>query len=258
MHRFDVADGAAALERLLDEGRYAYVLNAIAVLNAEIDPTSPASVARAVCVNARFPHVLADVAASRRCAVLHVSTDAVFSGLTAEQLSTEARVDPSDVYGMSKALGESRAPNVLNLRCSLVGRDRRGRGLTEWYLSRPTDGLVKGFTDYVWTPVTVSQFVDVVHAIVQSGRFRDLREAGAVLHVAPNPPLSKYHYLEALREAAGSGARIEPAVSPAGPCWRALRPSAVLEELVAAAEWPAAIRSMLGGDGQASLPSPES
>ena len=36
------------------------------------------------------------------------------------------------------------APHVLNIRCSIVGRDPRGRGLTEWYLRTSASAKVAG------------------------------------------------------------------------------------------------------------------
>jgi dTDP-4-dehydrorhamnose reductase len=152
--------------------------------------------------------------------VIHISTDAVFSGRLLRPYTATDPPDPIDVYGMTKALGESPAGNVLNIRCSIVGRDSRCRGLIEWYRGA-TSPSVTGFVDYVWTPVTTVQVADFCAALVR-GDFDRYRVKGHVLHFAPNVPLSKATFLEYLREALGGGPSIEASPGPGGPCHRVL------------------------------------
>jgi dTDP-4-dehydrorhamnose reductase len=216
----DAEAGRPGIGDLFRLGRYDYVINCIGVLKSDIDDGESESVERAIRVNALFPHEVADVAAERRTHVIHISTDAVFSGRR-HQPYTEADVpDPTDTYGRSKALGESPASNVLNIRLSIVGRDSRQRGLVDWYLAVRSESVI-GFMDYVWTPVTTVQVADVCAALVCGG-FDDVRGEGHILHFAPNPPLSKADFLERLREVTGSGPAVQRRPGPDGPCSRVL------------------------------------
>ena len=162
------------------------MVNCIGVLRQAIDENRADSLERAVRTNALFPHELADVAGQHDARVVHISTDAVFSGRHQQPYAEDAAPDPVDVYGASKLLGESPADNVLNLRCSIVGRDHRRRGLVEWYLGS-TAATVTGFVDYVWTPATTVQLADWCGAVIDGG-FDAARAGGHVFHFAPNPP----------------------------------------------------------------------
>src|SRR5579862_92352 len=186
----DAEAGRPGLRRILLAARYDFVINCVGVLKSAIDLRRTETVERAVRVNALFPHELADVAGEAQSRVIHVSSDAVFSGRHTEPYSEQASPDPDDAYGMTKALGESSAPNVLNVRCSIVGRDSRGRGLVDWYLAVAADRPVGGYTDYVWTPVTTVQLADFCEALMQRG-FSSVRACAHVIHFAPNASLSK-------------------------------------------------------------------
>jgi dTDP-4-dehydrorhamnose reductase len=203
-------------------------------------------VERAVRVNALFPHELADVAGEAQSRVIQVSSDAVFSGRHTGPCSEQTSPDPADAYGMTKALGESTAPNVLNVRCSIVGRDRRGRGLVDWYLAVAADRSVSGYADYVWTPVTSVQFADLCEVLIQTG-FSSVRACAHVVHFAPNASLSKAEFLLRLRGVASRGAAIEPRPGPEGPCHRILTSAWTMETPLARSnrDWPELIAEML-------------
>lgn len=241
-HRYDVAEGADALASVLAAARCAYVVNAIGMLSAAIDRHDPASVAEAISINARFPQLLAVAAERARCRVLHVSTDGVFSGRSAVDYLENTSVDPSDVYGWSKALGEADTDRVLNIRCSIVGRDPRGKGLIEWVMRASADTPLQGYTDYVWTPATVPQLVDFIRAVIVEDRFAALRSAGPVVHFAPNPPLSKFEMVRQIADRLGGRPAVRPALSPSGPCRRVL---ATAHTYPRASNWSAAVRALL-------------
>jgi dTDP-4-dehydrorhamnose reductase len=218
--RFEADSGRPGLAHLFRTRRHDYIINCIGVLKQAIDERRSESVERAIRVNALFPHEVAEVAAQQLTRVIHVSTDAVFSGHRETPYTESVSPDPIDVYGMTKALGESQASNVINVRCSIVGRDTRQRGLIEWYLASTCDSLV-GFSDYVWTPTTTIQFADLCETLIRR-EFDSARANGPVLHFAPNPPLSKADFLQHLRDSLGRGPFITARPGPDGPCHRIL------------------------------------
>lgn len=236
----DAEAGRPGLGELFRLGQYDVVVNCIGVLKSDIDDRSSDSLERAVRVNALFPHEVADVAADNGAKVIHVSTDAVFSGRRQGPYEESDAPDPVDSYGMSKALGECPAANVLNVRCSIVGRDARGRGLLEWYLGAQSPA-VSGFVDYVWTPVTTVQFADWCADVVDGG-FEMVRSAGHVFHLAPNGALSKADFLERVRETRGSGPAVDRQASRSGACSRVLRSR---HQPPLAVAWPEVIAEVL-------------
>jgi dTDP-4-dehydrorhamnose reductase len=241
----DAEAGRPGIADLFRLGRYDYVINCIGVLKGEIDDRRSESIERAIRVNGLFPHEIADVAAQHGARIVHISTDAVFSGRQSAPYSETSPPDPNDLYGATKLLGESPTPNTLNVRCSIVGRDRRQRGLLEWYLAADTRS-VPGFDDYVWTPVTTVQVADKCGEIIAKG-FDTARAAGSVLHFAPNPALSKAVFLETVRAVLGRGPAIERTPSPDGPRARILssRWAAPDTSPSADAGWPQLIRDVM-------------
>ena len=210
---FDVESGVDRLDDLLTRGGGAeYVVNCIAVLKPGIDKRDSASVRRAVVVNALFPHQLASAAAKHGARVIHVSTDGVFSGGSAQPYDEGAGTDCLDVYGKTKALGEVPGPHWLNIRCSIVGPDPEGRkGLLEWFLSRPKGSELSGYTDQMWTGVTTRQFAELCGKLIAENRFDAVAEESTVHHWCPNRAVSKFELLEIFKEVTGREVTITPA-----------------------------------------------
>ena len=181
---------------------YAYVVNCIGILKAAVDEHDRESVARAIRVNALFPHELSALMPDAR--ILHLSTDGVFSGALDRPYLESDPTDCPDTYGKTKALGECPAANVLNFRCSIIGRDSAGgKGLIEWVLRSPDGATLTGFDNHLWNGVTTNQFADLCGRVIRSGAFDPLRAISPVHHFCPNPPITKFDLLRRIREAAG-------------------------------------------------------
>ena len=220
----DAEHGLEALRRFFAQGdAWDYVVNCIGVLRSSIREADPPSVERAVRVNAVFPYELARVAEENASAVIHISTDGLFSA-NAGVCYEDTPPDGTDAYGKSKYLGEVHGPGFLTLRCSIVGPDPLKRsGLLEWFLSRSAGEQVPGYIDHRWNGVTSLQFAQLCRGIIEEdGVFDALRSAGPVHHFCPNLPVTKCELLETLQSVFGSDLRIQPVESPDGPMTRVL------------------------------------
>ena len=171
---------------LLKASGCGWVVNAIGVINPLIDASDPVSVERAMAVNARFPHALADAAASAGVRVLHLTTDGVFSGRRGTYTEADPH-DATDVYARSKSAGEVDAPHVLNLRCSIVGPEPPpGRSLLNWLLAQPAGARLSGYDNHRWNGVTTLHLARVCDGIV-----RARAELPSTLHLVPGDAVSK-------------------------------------------------------------------
>lgn len=237
------ADVEAALAPGFD-----YAVNCAAILTSAALERDDAAREAAILVNARFPLVLARLAGAGGTRVLHVSTDGVFSGRATEPYVETDPPDATDVYGRTKALGESTAPNVLNVRTSIVGVDREnGRGLVEWFLRSPEGQELTGFEDQRWNGVTTMQLASALAETIRSGAFDALRTRSHLHHYCPNPTCSKYELLVALNRISGDLRTVRRGVSRSGTLGRVLGSSdGALNDLAPArGEWDAILSDLL-------------
>lgn len=190
----------AECSRALRRRDYSYVVNCIGLLKDAVREQELTSVWQAIRVNALFPHELANTMKDSR--IIHVSSDGVFSGASTNPYVENDPTDCPDTYGKTKALGECPAPNVLNIRCSIIGRNPRGKGLIEWLLRSPEGSELMGFEDQLWNGVTTRQYAELCRRIIETDRYSDIREESGVHHFCPNPSISKYDLLCLIRHAA--------------------------------------------------------
>lgn len=194
---------------ILKRRRYHYVVNCIGILKPAVKERESESLSRAIRVNALFPQEVAQIASESR--ILHVSTDGVFSGSLGRPYLETDPTDCTDAYGKTKALGECPAKNVINIRCSVIGRDPRGgKGLIEWVQRSPEGAELTGFEDQHWNGVTTRQFAELCRRIIQLGRFDQIRSESGVHHFCPNPVTTKYQLLCSIREAAARKILVRP------------------------------------------------
>lgn len=153
------------------------------VVNA-IGAKPSADAAALARVNGQFPLELAAACERLGARVVHISSDAVFSGRRGRYAEVD-RPDPLDDYGRSKLAGELRAPH-LTLRTSAFGRTERGTGLIEWLASQRLP-VVDGFADYRFTGIAATLLADLIAAAIAGG-------LSGVYHVGGDP-MSKFDLL---------------------------------------------------------------
>ncbi len=195
-----------------DVSGYEYVINCIGALAGSDE-------AQMEKVNAEFPLRLAKATSAK---IIHMSTDGVFSG-KGGPYDESSPADATDAYGRSKLEGEVNAPNVLNIRTSIIGPSPyKKKGLLEGFLSQPDGATVQGYTNHIWNGATTLQFAELCEKIIKTGMFDSLRQESSVFHFAPNGPVSKYTLLELCKEVWRKNVKIEPVEDPRGSVERVL------------------------------------
>ncbi len=189
---FDVATGS--LERLLGHlPEKTWIINAIGVIKPHIDESNVDSRASAIEVNAEFPYRLHASALSLGHNMIQIATDCVFSGNRGRYSEADVH-DALDVYGKTKSLGEVKAPNVWNLRSSIIGPEvGRSSSLLEWVRNQPNAARLRGYVNHEWNGLTTQVFSRVCRGLVES----ECLPAGSY-HVLPRDTVSKFTLLELL------------------------------------------------------------
>lgn len=163
-----------------------WVINAIGVIKPYIRDDNRAEVERALHVNSLMPVRLAERAERSGSRVIQIATDCVYSGRDGGYTET-ALHDATDVYGKSKSIGEVISPNVVHLRCSIIGPELNGhRSLLDWFLGQPRDARVNGYRNHAWNGVTTLHFARLCAGIIHESR-----QLTHVQHVVPGNDIAK-------------------------------------------------------------------
>lgn len=121
-----------------------------------------------VIVNSRFPHLLSNVCNKIGSKLIHITTDCVYDGVESNY-NEEHDHTATDVYGMSKSLGEPE--NATIIRTSIIGEEKgQSRSLVEWIKSN-RDNTVNGYTNHFWNGITCLQFAKVCEYVINNNFF---------------------------------------------------------------------------------------
>ena len=164
----------------------AYIINCIGIIKPYINSESD-SILKAVEINSIFPQKLANTCKNEITRIIQIATDCVFSGKVGGYIETNDP-DPTDVYGMTKYLGEVNSANFMNLRCSIVGPNiYSNTSLYNWVSGFHKGANVNGFVNHFWNGVTTYAFAEVVERIIISNLFRP-----GTFHLVPADHVTKY------------------------------------------------------------------
>lgn len=198
----DVLDDAV-VEQVVREIQPDAIVNSVGVVKQLKEASSPLL---SVGVNAYLPHKLARLAEQTHSRLVHISTDCVFSGSRGNYTEDDLS-DATDLYGRSKALGETAdaEPRAVTLRTSFIGRElhRPTHGLVEWFLAQ-RGKQIRGFTRAIYTGLTSRELARVIDRVI-----RDHRDLVGTWQVASRP-INKYDLLVKLRDAMGLDIDIQP------------------------------------------------
>lgn len=164
-----------------------YIINCIGKIKPEIDESNINSRTSAIQINSIFPHHLA--ALDRKYKVIQIATDCVYTGKKGSYSESDQH-DAIDVYGKTKSLGEVNGGSILNLRCSIIGRELgTKKSLIEWVLSQPINAQINGFINHKWNGVTTLAFAKIVEGIIKNNRIYPRDKS---IHLVPSDIVDKF------------------------------------------------------------------
>jgi dTDP-4-dehydrorhamnose reductase len=163
------------------------IINCIGVVK-QISESTPT--ADQIYLNSLTPHLLAELSISMGFRSINLSTDCVFSGSRGGY--TEADIpDASDIYGLTKILGEVRNEYGLTIRTSTIGLElNHQHGLVEWFLLKKGD--IQGFDNAIYSGLTTVELAKYLEHILL-----DHPEITGVLQMAAKK-ITKYDLLKRL------------------------------------------------------------
>jgi len=182
----------------------------------------------AFAVNAHAVREMARACAAKRARLIHVSTDYVFGGDTARNrpLREDDPVAPVNVYGASKAMGETLArlacEDVVILRVASLfgtaGASGKGGNFVETMIRAGREkGTLRVVADQTMSPTATTDVARVVLRMLTDGC-----EAG-LYHVVNDGPATWFDFACEIVRLAGTEAAVIPCSSEEYPT-RAARP----------------------------------
>ena len=213
---------------------------------------------RAFATNASGALHLSDVCKATGAALMHVSTDYVFSGNAGRAYTEADAPDAINVYGVSKAAGEqlirSRLERHYIVRTSglygVAGSSGKGGNFVERMLELWRAGQdLKVVDDQATSPTFTADLASKMLRVAQSGRH-------GTYHVTNSGPASWYEFARAIFDEVGADVRLAPTTTAAFAS-KAVRPaySVLANDALAAAgiapmrPWREALRDYLGRKG---------
>lgn len=133
------------------------VINCIGIIKHLEGSQDPLTV---LPVNSLLPHRLARISKIAKARFIHISTDCVYNGMDGGYQEAD-KPNASDLYGISKALGEVKTEGSLTIRTSIVGPELSGKtSLLEWFLSQK--GVVQGYTKAVFSGLPTNELAEII------------------------------------------------------------------------------------------------
>jgi len=164
-----------------------YLINCIGIIKPYIHDDNPDEVKRAIEVNALFPYKLSQCGGK----VIQIATDCVYDGVKGNYLETDKH-NALDVYGKSKSLGEVHAENFMNLRCSIIGPEKKNNlSLLEWFRKQPKNANINGFLNHQWNGISTFAFGKICSGIIKNNFWFN-----GLQHIVPTDTLNKSDMLK--------------------------------------------------------------
>lgn len=172
------------LEKIILDGKYDAVINAIGILNQDAEDNK----SKAVILNSYLPHFLSDITNNSRTKIIHMSTDCVFSGKTGNYSESSFR-DGETFYDRSKAMGELDNNKDLTFRNSIIGPDmnEKGIGLFNWFMKQ--EGQISGYSKAIWTGVTTLTLAKAMEQAL-------IENLSGLYNLVNNTTINKYELLK--------------------------------------------------------------
>ena len=163
---FDVNSfSLSSFEDLLKKYKISYIINCIGYIRPK--DNSYEEINNSLLVNSIFPQKLSLVCLKLCIKLIHFSTDCIFSGKRVYYEDCDIP-DESNIYGVSKFLGEVKELPNITIRTSIIGREvNNNRNLLDWFLATE-EKEVGGYKEVFWNGVSTITVAKIVKKIIDN------------------------------------------------------------------------------------------
>ncbi len=176
-------------EKIIDQTHPEMIIHTAAMANVDACEDQPQ---RAEEVNAVLPGTMAKLAKRYSIPLVHISTDAVFDGITGNYTEVDP-ANPLSIYTRTKYQAElnvaNENPNAIIARVNFYGWSMRGdRSLAEIFAYKLLAGeQVNGFTDVYFCTLHVSTLVGIIMEMLA-------KNLSGLYHVVSREAITKFDF----------------------------------------------------------------
>ncbi len=208
----------ASIEAFIQQHQPKYFINCAAytaVDKAEIEKDI------AFAINATAPLIIAKTCASINCQFIHISTDYVFDGEKKAPYLPTDEINPLNVYGASKALGEKLSiennPQSIIIRTSWV-YSAHGKNFVKTMLKLMSErDEINVVEDQIGCPTNAADLADAIMQIVLKLNNDNAFKHSNIYHYSNTGNISWFQFAQAIKEIANLNCKVNPIPSAAYP-----------------------------------------
>jgi dTDP-4-dehydrorhamnose reductase len=190
----------SSVEQAIQSAKPDVVINCVGMIKQKMGAENNVDT---IHINSLFPHQLAGICIKSNSRLIHFSTDCVFQGTPGIKRLSDTP-NATDLYGLSKFLGEIAYDSCLTLRTSIVGRQLFGsESLFEWAISQ-RGTTISGYRNATYTGLTTIRLCHIVKDLVEV--FPNL---SGLFQVASSP-ISKFELISKINNLLQLNLSIEP------------------------------------------------
>ena len=183
-----------------------YIINCIGLIKPKISINSSKSNIECFNINSMLPLYLSNNFKNSK--IIHISSDGVFNGSKGNYLETD-KPSSMDIYGISKIIGEIKNKNIMNIRCSIIGFEKKtNNSILSWFLKK-NSRQINGYNDQIWNGITTHALSKICIGIIKAKLFRK-----GTFHIFSKNKVTKYKLLCILNEILNNNSKkIKPIIS---------------------------------------------
>jgi dTDP-4-dehydrorhamnose reductase len=181
---------SGVIDTILDSAQPEWLINCAALADLDVCEDNPDLARR---LNTDLPLQLAKVCKEHGVSFAHISTDAVFDGMTISFYKEEDEPNPLGVYAKTKLDGEHAVldenPNAIVARVNFYGWSLTGkRSLAEFFFHNLSNNKsMSGFTDVMFCPMLVNDTARMLIKMLE-------KKLSGLYHLVGPQAMSKYQF----------------------------------------------------------------
>lgn len=171
------------LEIIISRLQPDFVINCAGIIKQNIDSIENKDI---YLINSVLPNFISSISNKYNFRFIQISTDCVFDGKKGKYTEKDKR-NATDIYGLSKKIGEIDSENCITIRTSIIGHElNSSKSLLEWFLSQSSE--ISGYKKAFFSGLTTTEISRILEKTISK------KNISGIFNLS-SKRISKYHLL---------------------------------------------------------------